>query len=1161
MKKLLFIFAIIFIFSFAFACGEKEDEKKQDDNKQEEQKPDEPKDEPEEPETKEFTVKFVVDGEKTIVKVVEGEKAIKPSDPVKDGYIFVGWFLGDEKYNFESLVTSDMELTAKFEKIVLEELIINVTEYTVNEGEGFLLEYEVKNKKEGTFVVIESLDNEVLEVSGDNVIGLKEGTGTLKVYLNSSTDYIIITVNVLEIKKPQVYITNKPDKIGMLEKYTLDIEVLNSDSKVIYESLDENIVDINNGVLEGVNTGSTTITVMLEDNNEIMDSFDVEVFIDPVIIFDTLIIDDVLVKEVTTYGENPKIQKQLVLGSVSRYLFNEVEIIKEFAPIDQNEYTGETATKEMLEIVEPKKLVRPGIKLEELKYIIYHDTGNANSGADAKMHANYMVSSDNRNNRARSWHYTVGDKVIYQHIPTDEITWQGDSYDAYAKSIGIETCVNYGADLYSVWQNTAKLMSSLIIENNLSIDSVKQHYDMSGKNCPQTLRSNNLYSYAISLIEGELLVSSLLKDYKLQFESLNPEYLDNTGKVIKQPEVGTRLAYKVTFIKGSEKISKVYYSNITGADGSSVNVNDEDIKLANEFDQKVVSKNLKPIKKFLKDIEALVNEYHSLDSDVQKLCGTKDYLLNLEYELFKNYESDNKLYINEIYNNSSNLNNTTSYNYIELYNNTEEVIDLSGYEIVIVSLDNEEIYKIKNGKIYPYCSFIIGFGSPVVEYNFNIDYLMPIPDGASSINIPDDNYSIILKNNEKIIDTFGINNATLFEGATFKTESVEGSISRKHYIDTDDNSRDFYNSNISPINSSGATLIYDDFNIDVFLFDYQVVLMNRELDINDEEVLNSLKTLYELLSESDKKKVKTKELLDELLIELEGIKNPSIKIVHDVIDLIPKRITDDYKLPSAEGVSYKFIDSEGKNYYNIETGEYLKLSYEAKIIKMEVTHGNYSQEISINFGVADVNDKIIYNTGTVKPSGGKTADGYGTLSTQLSKTGFGGVAIRVDNKVYFIGDKCLININGDSGKQSLTKKELRPLGGENMINNCGIVNGVATEYKGTGALYYNNGSVNVTFDLSDTYGRNNSGVYGYFKVTFSKNNYGEYYVSKVHPNTGTNTSTDKYYVTLKPGEYLWCPHTYETNVDGGTWFMSPSTSTSGGVLTEGKSLEIIYFKK
>ncbi|OLA09665.1 MAG: hypothetical protein BHW12_03740 [Coprobacillus sp. 28_7] len=89
-------------------------------------------------------------------------------------------------------------------------------------------------------------------------------------------------------------------------------------------------------------------------------------------------------------------------------------------------------------------------------------------------------------------------------------------------------------------------MASLIIENGLSLSSVKQHYDMSGKNCPQTLRTNNLYSYAVSLISGELLVQSLLKDYKLSFKSLTPEYLDNTGKVFKQPLERTILAYEIT---------------------------------------------------------------------------------------------------------------------------------------------------------------------------------------------------------------------------------------------------------------------------------------------------------------------------------------------------------------------------------------------------------------------------------------------------------------------------------------------------------------------------------------------------------------------------------------------------------------------------------------
>ena len=71
------------------------------------------------------------------------------------------------------------------------------------------------------------------------------------------------------------------------------------------------------------------------------------------------------------------------------------EMIEEFAPIDQNEYTGKRATKSMLETVEPMKLVRPGILLEELKYIVYHDTGNAGSGADAKMQRAKILSNKN----------------------------------------------------------------------------------------------------------------------------------------------------------------------------------------------------------------------------------------------------------------------------------------------------------------------------------------------------------------------------------------------------------------------------------------------------------------------------------------------------------------------------------------------------------------------------------------------------------------------------------------------------------------------------------------------------------------------------------------------------------------------------------------------
>ncbi|WP_071442331.1 InlB B-repeat-containing protein [Traorella massiliensis] len=49
-------------------------------------------------------------------EVEHGKTAVKPADPKKEGYTFIGWYLGDEEYDFSTPVTSDLELTAKFEK-------------------------------------------------------------------------------------------------------------------------------------------------------------------------------------------------------------------------------------------------------------------------------------------------------------------------------------------------------------------------------------------------------------------------------------------------------------------------------------------------------------------------------------------------------------------------------------------------------------------------------------------------------------------------------------------------------------------------------------------------------------------------------------------------------------------------------------------------------------------------------------------------------------------------------------------------------------------------------------------------------------------------------------------------------------------------------------
>ena len=61
-----------------------------------------------------FTVTFTVDGESTTQSVEENAKAVKPTDPVKAGYTFAGWFDGDKKFDFDSAITANTTLTAKW---------------------------------------------------------------------------------------------------------------------------------------------------------------------------------------------------------------------------------------------------------------------------------------------------------------------------------------------------------------------------------------------------------------------------------------------------------------------------------------------------------------------------------------------------------------------------------------------------------------------------------------------------------------------------------------------------------------------------------------------------------------------------------------------------------------------------------------------------------------------------------------------------------------------------------------------------------------------------------------------------------------------------------------------------------------------------------------
>ncbi len=64
-----------------------------------------------------YTVSFDADGGSSVPEqsVLDGKKVTKPTDPTKPGYIFDGWFIGNEEWSFDSdVVTADITVKASW---------------------------------------------------------------------------------------------------------------------------------------------------------------------------------------------------------------------------------------------------------------------------------------------------------------------------------------------------------------------------------------------------------------------------------------------------------------------------------------------------------------------------------------------------------------------------------------------------------------------------------------------------------------------------------------------------------------------------------------------------------------------------------------------------------------------------------------------------------------------------------------------------------------------------------------------------------------------------------------------------------------------------------------------------------------------------------------
>ncbi len=130
------------------------------------------------------------------------------------------------------------------------------------------------------------------------------------------------------------------------------------------------------------------------------------------------------------------------------------------------------------------------------------------------------------------------------------------SYGGYS-SIGIETAVNKGSDVYLTWQYTAKFVASKLVQYNLTLDRMVYHNNLSGKNCPNTMLTNNLTGMFEDMVAVEYEIAKNYSDYKITFTSSNPDVLDNTGRVVGEgPRETTQVNYTITVEKGDVKVSQ-----------------------------------------------------------------------------------------------------------------------------------------------------------------------------------------------------------------------------------------------------------------------------------------------------------------------------------------------------------------------------------------------------------------------------------------------------------------------------------------------------------------------------------------------------------------------------------------------------------------------------
>ena len=198
---------------------------------------------------KKVTVTFDSDGGSAIaaVELEKGETVSKPTDPVKEGSDFEGWYLGDSAYNFSQPVSNSITLKAHWKESFYVTFLVNGEEYDRQK----IVDNHVKFP---TPPVLENLAfagwlDENSNKIDENMVFTRNTVLKAEYVKNVPLKSLKFAKSSIDVKKGE---TVKPE---------LKVDPADYTENIIFTSADSKIATVDDsGNITGVAVGKTTVT-------------------------------------------------------------------------------------------------------------------------------------------------------------------------------------------------------------------------------------------------------------------------------------------------------------------------------------------------------------------------------------------------------------------------------------------------------------------------------------------------------------------------------------------------------------------------------------------------------------------------------------------------------------------------------------------------------------------------------------------------------------------------------------------------------------------------------------------------------------------------------------------------------------------------------------